>query len=723
MKLKYFILSLILSASFTTLAQDCNIGNSVITSDYEATHSFFANSLGGTRFTLEHRGTLNSINMIGNGTGAGVRMAVYSLYNNKPGNLVAESNAGIVSNGLITLPTTPVFLEPGEYYIMAIYDTDGYHCKVKESPLMHYASFQFIDFNSELPYVFTHNTVYSALHFPYYLDITCPPTSDCNIGNSVSNSNFNDSSFSANNLLGTKYALSKEGILNSINLIGNGTGANVKMAVYDDNNGEPNNLITSSNLGAVGDGIVSFDVDPIVLPPGDYWIMAVYNAGGNHSNVNTSATGNTVYYKSHSFWSAIPSNASDFSSYSGQDFLYFLEISCTLPSECNIGNSVDTPDYADVNFGSNNLTGIKYSLPQEGTLNSINLMGNGTYANVQMAVYDDNNGSPDNLVASSNMGKVGFGRVALPVTPVVLPAGDYWIMAVYDATGLHTKNNTTITGSTVYYQNLTFGDPIPSNASSFNTISGSDYLYFLDITCSTTSTCGIGNSALTSDFYPNLDLSGYFGGVKYTLYEQGVLDSINLLGTNTGAGVQMAVYDDNNGVPNNLIAVSSIGTVGEGRVTLPVDPVVLQPGVYWIMAIYDTEGEHTYRSTSSIANTYYYKAMAFGETIPGNASNFSGGNSSRDLTYFLDIECFGDVLSTPDYDLEDNITLYPNPSSSFIKISGLKERGKYTLFDSLGRRISNNEIGNNESINIQNLDTGLYFIKFESGSTLKFIKK
>lgn len=40
----------------------------------------------------------------------------------------------------------------------------------------------------------------------------------------------------------------------------------------------------------------------------------------------------------------------------------------------------------------------------------------------------------------------------------------------------------------------------------------------------------------------------------------------------------------------------------------------------------------------------------------------------------------------------------------------------------IGSEISRGTISNNEKVNIQNLTNGLYFLKFESGNTIKFIK-
>ncbi|WP_052467057.1 T9SS type A sorting domain-containing protein [Psychroserpens damuponensis] len=723
MKNKYTLFLIMLLAFLNINAQDCVIGNSEITPDFNEETILYQNRLRAVKVSLNHRGTLNSINMIGNGTGAQVKMGVYSSYDNRPHNLITESTVGVVNNGVVALSVVPITLEPGTYWITSIFDEDGVHSLMGDYTVGTSVRIANADFDAPMPTEFENEIGYSGEGHLYYLDITCPSTTECNIGNSLADSNYVDGSFSANLLFGVKYSLDKQGILNSINMIGNGTGVNIKMAVYDDNNGEPNNLVAASSLGTVGEGLISLDVAPVELPPGDYWIMTVFNAPGSHTKTNTSATGNTVYYKNHSFWSGVPPDFSDSTSYTGQDFLFFLEMDCILESDCNIGDSINTPNHENANFSPNNLLGTKYTLLQEGTLNSINLIGNGTYANVQMAVYSDNNGDPDNLIASSEVHKVRTGKVTLPVTPIVIPPGDYWIMAVYDSAGQHTKRDVTSTDNVVHYKSLNFGEEIPPNASGFSSFIGQEFLYFLDITCATTSTCGIGASEIpTENLAANFPANTLLGN-SYTLYEEGVLSSINLIGKNTGAAVQMVVYDDDGGAPNNLIVESSIGTVGEGRVTLPVDPIVLQPGTYWVMAIYDTPGDHTYGTESISANAISHFSYTFGNPAPNNASAFSTIPFGREYNYFLDIECGGDTLSTPEFGVENRIVLYPNPSSNFISISGLKQEMKFTLHDQLGRIIMNSTINNNESISVQHLNTGLYFVRFENGKTKKFIKK
>jgi hypothetical protein len=67
--------------------------------------------------------------------------------------------------------------------------------------------------------------------------------------------------------------------------------------------------------------------------------------------------------------------------------------------------------------------------------------------------------------------------------------------------------------------------------------------------------------------------------------------------------------------------------------------------------------------------------------------------------------------------------IYPNPSNKFIQLSGLTKTDNYSIYNSIGIEITRGVIKNKEEINIRNYPNGLYFLKFEKGNTLKFIKE
>lgn len=74
--------------------------------------------------------------------------------------------------------------------------------------------------------------------------------------------------------------------------------------------------------------------------------------------------------------------------------------------------------------------------------------------------------------------------------------------------------------------------------------------------------------------------------------------------------------------------------------------------------------------------------------------------------------------------LENNkIKIFPNPSSDFIQILGVLENRKFTLYNTLGTEIKKGVLTSSRQIDIRNLTVGFYFLNFDNGKTLKFLKK
>lgn len=89
-----------------------------------------------------------------------------------------------------------------------------------------------------------------------------------------------------------------------------------------------------------------------------------------------------------------------------------------------------------------------------------------------------------------------------------------------------------------------------------------------------------------------------------------------------------------------------------------------------------------------------------------------------------DIILSSTTLGIADFNISNsNLKLYPNPSSDFIKITGLTTIKHYEIYNTLGQEIKKGIVSENKKIDIQNLTNGIYFLKFKRGDTLKFIKK
>jgi hypothetical protein len=110
-------------------------------------------------------------------------------------------------------------------------------------------------------------------------------------------------------------------------------------------------------------------------------------------------------------------------------------------------------------------------------------------------------------------------------------------------------------------------------------------------------------------------------------------------------------------------------------------------------------------------------------TISSFASTQGGGNG----VFTVDVLDCITKASTLSIDglLESNyndLSIFPNPSTDFIQISGLTKAENYKVYNVLGEEVNNGIISDNEKINVINLTNGLYFLKFENGNTLKFLK-
>jgi len=70
---------------------------------------------------------------------------------------------------------------------------------------------------------------------------------------------------------------------------------------------------------------------------------------------------------------------------------------------------------------------------------------------------------------------------------------------------------------------------------------------------------------------------------------------------------------------------------------------------------------------------------------------------------------------------EDRVSVFPNPSSSRIYISGLPDGESFTIIDALGRQLVRG-ILRSDFIDIPSCSTGLYTIVFRTGERASFIK-
>lgn len=360
-----------------------------------------------------------------------------------------------------------------------------------------------------------------------------------------------------------------------------------------------------------------------------------------------------------------------------------------LESGCNIGNETG-PNWASTSFSPNYLLGVSFTLLEPGVLNSINLVGNGTGANVQMAVYNDNAGVPNSLIISSGVTTVAGGIVTLPVTATPLVPGDYWIMAVYETMGSHSNYDPDANNDKdVYYDSLPFGDTIPANASGFTTYVGGDLLYFLDITCETSA--------------PENDLC--VDAIAIACGDVVVGDTINA--TDSGSNEAPDVWYSFTGTGDTETVTLSLCDGGtDFDSTLRVFDACDGSQLFENDDSCGLQSELSFDSNGT--STYYIMIEGYGI----NSGNFS-----------LDVSCV--LLDVSDSTIE-GFSYYPNPTSNVVHLSSLNNIERVSIYTILGQKVIDQSVNATTSeINIANLVTGSYLMQVSANgktATYKIFK-
>jgi len=151
------------------------------------------------------------------------------------------------------------------------------------------------------------------------------------------------------------------------------------------------------------------------------------------------------------------------------------------------------------------------------------------------------------------------------------------------------------------------------------------------------------------------------------------------------------------------------------------------PTVYDIPDINTDDGstvEHrVYRDGDAGVNVEFFSIDGGGHTWPGAPLNIGGG-TNRDINASYEIWKFFskyDLNGTTITDVEEiqsdsDILIYPNPTNSLINIQrNTDEKANFELVSALGETVSSGILQtSNEILDISQLPTGVYFLKFEN---------
>jgi hypothetical protein len=120
-----------------------------------------------------------------------------------------------------------------------------------------------------------------------------------------------------------------------------------------------------------------------------------------------------------------------------------------------------------------------------------------------------------------------------------------------------------------------------------------------------------------------------------------------------------------------------------------------------------------------------------GSTILVNVTDFvEAGNPDNTPISRVNYFTNNAALSSDEFNLLEDVILYPNPSNDFFNIflpQGIQRTGKLEIYNNLGQQITVKQIESESdlNINVSNYSNGVYFLNLNIGDhskTLKFIK-
>ncbi|MFV0571419.1 MAG: endonuclease [Xanthomarina gelatinilytica] len=239
---------------------------------------------------------------------------------------------------------------------------------------------------------------------------------------------------------------------------------------------------------------------------------------------------------------------------------------------------------------------------------------------------------------------------------------------------------------------------------------------FSNETCETTTDNGVGVSCLAESFENIPSNNGSYQTRTWT-------------GDNGGNWVATDARTD-------LTLNNRAITIRNGSLTAPVTPGGIADFTVTTKRVYGgSSGTFNLKVNNNVVGTIAYGDQDVSQTITipninveGNVSIVIDGNSaSGNRVVFDDLSwtCYSN-LDTENYDL-DKISVYPNPVSNQLNIQ--LQHSKETqidIYNILGKRVFTKTINQSQSIQLDNLNSGVYILKLTQGNTTiskKLIKK
>ena len=224
-------------------------------------------------------------------------------------------------------------------------------------------------------------------------------------------------------------------------------------------------------------------------------------------------------------------------------------------------------------------------------------------------------------------------------------------------------------------------------------------------------------NALRNDLnYVHVQLynSGSVYGIDGNIYTQGTADFIVAL---TEALIQGFATSGGQfqGLPADKVVVglpACSNAAGGGY----VNPTVVEDALNYLLGVGPNPGAYILAQAGGYPNLggMMTWSINWDKVTTCNTNAFAYAQNYQQI--------FGATLSVPETDIINSIILSPNPSKDNIILSGIQIQEQYSITNMLGQEVQLGIAFPNESIFIDKLSTGLYFITVQK-TILKFIKE
>jgi len=154
-----------------------------------------------------------------------------------------------------------------------------------------------------------------------------------------------------------------------------------------------------------------------------------------------------------------------------------------------------------------------------------------------------------------------------------------------------------------------------------------------------------------------------------------------------------------------------------------INPIAVLPGQGWSTIIFPINAAAMSRLGHTNAyNTDFNNIHEF-RILHNDAPAWDGDpiQASLDID---NIQARNSNLEVVDLQLlNKGVRIAPNPASDYLTVSGLEAAARFDIYDLSGRLMTQGLVYDKQNIDVQQLLSGIYFLKLETGAVLKFVKR